>query len=245
MSEQDYLDVVKKLPTPTEEQIENFTQYVSTAHSWYKHLPIKFPGVPFIFYLDPGAGQNIVSDMKTQTLQLEKITKKTPKYHYNMRTTQFYLKEFGHWNYYAPYGSMVGVLSAERFTTNRTQLEVVSPQGQWINVPAELTKKGTAMVNSLLHPRHDFFIARSSAFIQAELENEMREKLKIPSDIDDLMKKVVLNKGKHDPVDKKKIDVLKEELNKLLEQERVKQLKGMKEVMLRFLEACGIREENL
>ena len=51
-SGQGYLDVVRRLPAPTVGQTMRFARFVSMAHSWYKHLPIR-PKVPFVFYLDP------------------------------------------------------------------------------------------------------------------------------------------------------------------------------------------------
>src|SRR4051812_371805 len=53
---QRYVDSVADLPRPTLQQIGEFVEYVSTAHSWYKHLPLIPPGSPFTFYLDPNAG---------------------------------------------------------------------------------------------------------------------------------------------------------------------------------------------
>ena len=34
-----YIELVSDVPFPTHEQKENFIEYVSRAHSWYKHLP--------------------------------------------------------------------------------------------------------------------------------------------------------------------------------------------------------------
>lgn len=52
----DYRRIVSNLPRPSDEQIENFVQFVCTAHSWYKKLPLFPPGVPFRFFVDPAAG---------------------------------------------------------------------------------------------------------------------------------------------------------------------------------------------
>src|SRR5215472_1124014 len=56
LSLDDYLGLVRELPSPTPEQRQNFVDYVSTAHSWYKHLPLCLPGTRFYFYVDPSAG---------------------------------------------------------------------------------------------------------------------------------------------------------------------------------------------
>jgi hypothetical protein len=59
MTGNDYLAIIRQLPRPTLAQTERFARYVSGAHSWYKHLPIRRK-VPFVFFLDPGAGMNLV-----------------------------------------------------------------------------------------------------------------------------------------------------------------------------------------
>ena len=99
----DYLEVIKKLPIPTESQTDQFALFVSDAHSWYKHLPL-YPGQPFFFYLDPNAGRSLV---RTQTgdMVFVDITDDSPLFHYTWQTTEQYRKRFGFWNYYAPYGS--------------------------------------------------------------------------------------------------------------------------------------------
>jgi hypothetical protein len=63
-----YVSAFDALPKPTPDQLRAFPKYVSSAHSWYKHLPLLPPGVPFNFYLDPGAGmqRTITSDGSVQ-----------------------------------------------------------------------------------------------------------------------------------------------------------------------------------
>ena len=68
----DYVGVIRQLPRPTVAQTERFARYVSSAHSWYKHLPIH-PKVPFVFYLDPGAGMSRVHTRTGETA-LERFT---------------------------------------------------------------------------------------------------------------------------------------------------------------------------
>jgi hypothetical protein len=47
-----YVDFLAQTPLPTEQQKQNFIEYVSHAHSWYKHLPLYPPGAPFYFFID-------------------------------------------------------------------------------------------------------------------------------------------------------------------------------------------------
>ena len=52
-SEDGYLDLVRRHPRPSDDQIAAFARFVATYHSWYKHLPRTGRGEPFFFYLDP------------------------------------------------------------------------------------------------------------------------------------------------------------------------------------------------
>ena len=52
-SEDGYLDLVRRHPRPSDDQIAAFARFVATDHSWYKHLPRTGRGEPFFFYLDP------------------------------------------------------------------------------------------------------------------------------------------------------------------------------------------------
>ena len=51
-----YYQVVRRLPAPSDAQISNFIDYVASAHSWYKWIPVVPQGIPFYFYLDPNSG---------------------------------------------------------------------------------------------------------------------------------------------------------------------------------------------
>jgi len=56
MEKYSYIDLVKKLPKPTSEQIDNFIDMFTYDHSWYKKLP-KDRIHDFLFYLNPNAGR--------------------------------------------------------------------------------------------------------------------------------------------------------------------------------------------
>ena len=55
-----YVGSIVEVPLPTAQQRENFVEYVSHAHSWYKHLPLNLPGAPFYFFVDRYAGMDRV-----------------------------------------------------------------------------------------------------------------------------------------------------------------------------------------
>jgi len=102
-STRDYVEIVRQLPQPTLAQTERFARYVSSAHSWYKHLPIH-PKVPFVFYLDPGAGMNLVHTRTGETA-LVAVTDESTRFHYTWQKTEDYRRRFGCWNYRADYGT--------------------------------------------------------------------------------------------------------------------------------------------
>jgi hypothetical protein len=47
LSLRQYVELLAQTPLPTEQHKQNFVEYVSHAHSWYKHLPLYPPGAPF------------------------------------------------------------------------------------------------------------------------------------------------------------------------------------------------------
>jgi hypothetical protein len=151
VSTKDYVGVIRQLPRPTLAQTERFARYVSSAHSWYKHLPI-LPKVPFIFYLDPGAGKNLVQTRTGETALIE-IKDESTRFHYTWQKTEDYRRRFGCWNYHAAYGSSFryagegGVIN-----TGGAGLRILADSGEWVSVPQDLTEKGMALVSAFVHP---------------------------------------------------------------------------------------------
>ena len=88
-----YLDLVATVPVPTQEQKENFAEYVSHAHSWYKHLSLYPPGTLFHFFLDRHAG----CDRKHGTTSVASRVK--TGFHYNQIPTDVYRRAFGYLAY--------------------------------------------------------------------------------------------------------------------------------------------------
>jgi hypothetical protein len=148
---QDYLGVVRQLPRPTVAQTERFARYVSSAHSWYKHLPVD-PKVPFVFYLDPGAGMSLVQTQGGETALVE-ITDESTRFHYTWQKTEDYRRRFGHWNYHADYGtSFMFAGEGGMVSTADPGLNVLTESGDWVRVPPDLATKGTALLSAFVHP---------------------------------------------------------------------------------------------
>ena len=88
----------KGLPTP--EQTAAFAEYVSSAHSWYKHLPLTPPLAAFVFYLDPNAGRQIVRTKDRRWIYTDR-PEGEQFFHYNEMPTTEYHQRFGIWNYHS------------------------------------------------------------------------------------------------------------------------------------------------
>src|SRR5262249_38324203 len=138
-------------------QTERFARFVSSAHSWYKHLPIQ-PKVPFVFFLDPGAGMNQVRTRTGETALVE-ITEESTRFHYTWQKTEDYRRRFGYWNYHAAYGtSFLYAAEGGVISTAGPGLRILAGSGEWASVPADLAEKGTALVSAFVHPCPNFNI---------------------------------------------------------------------------------------
>ena len=151
MDQDDYLTIARSLPRPSLEQISRFAWFVSAAHSWYKHLPPR-RSVPFIFFLDPNAGRNLIQTPTGERAMVD-VTPDSRKFHYTWQTTEDYRRRFGFWNYFAPYGSTFyyetdgGVRKTGHFLTR-----ILNESGAWVLIPRRVNSAGTAKVNALVHP---------------------------------------------------------------------------------------------
>jgi len=157
----DYLNIVRSLPLPTLAQTERFARYVSGAHSWYKHLPL-YPKVPFIFYLDPGAGMNRIHTQSGE-MGLHEVTDESTRFHYTWQTTADYRRRFGHWNYFGAHGS--AFMYSDRggvVDTAGSGPKVFREGDGWIPIPPDLVNCGIARLNAMIHPSPNFMIWMNS-----------------------------------------------------------------------------------
>ena len=83
---QPYLAAVTAHPPPTRSQLVSFADYLSNAHSWYKHLDNP-PGNVFHVYFDPCAMMSTNGEMKEVT--------NGQTWHYSMMNTRDYRERFG------------------------------------------------------------------------------------------------------------------------------------------------------
>lgn len=144
-----YAKVVNKLPMPTQDQTRQFAEFVTSAHSWYKHLEIAPPS-PFVFFLDPNAGRTMVHVSDNEVAFVDN-TDESEQFHYTWQTTEAYRRRFGFWNYEAPYGRTFQYQSAEGIAdTAGSGLLIHSPEGEWLPIPDRLVRVGTAQLTALM-----------------------------------------------------------------------------------------------
>ena len=145
----EYLSLISDIPLPTQEQKENFVEYVSHAHSWYKHLPINQPGAPFYFFIDKYAGYD-------RFLQKDEIAfleaRVTEGFHYSALPTAEYLARFGHLAYSCGYGKTVVLLSDGPVAVPRDDIPAVpADDASLYRLPTEIAEAGLTHLTAVIH----------------------------------------------------------------------------------------------
>lgn len=157
----DYSAVVAEVPRPSPAQVEDFVSYVFGAHSWYKHLPLFWPGLPFVFYLDPSAGlaQRFERD---GTVSFVERREGERFFHYNEMPTRRYLERFGHLMFHAAAGTRVmfvdpvGALQAGGAAlATDAPIKVSSTAHGSVEVPPEVLEAGMVRLTGVIHPLTD------------------------------------------------------------------------------------------
>jgi hypothetical protein len=144
-----YLDLLSDIPLPTQEQKKNFVEYVSHAHSWYKHLPMHQPGAPFYFFLDKYAGYDRFVQ-KDGTAFLE--ARVTQGFHYSASPTAEYLACFGHLAFSCGYGKTVVLLSDGPVAVPRDDIPAVpGDDALMYRLPAEIAEAGLTHLTGVIH----------------------------------------------------------------------------------------------
>jgi hypothetical protein len=139
-----YRNALSVAPLPTPEQTRQFADYVSSAHSWYKHLPLSPPGAPFMFYLDPNAGRRLVQG-KNREWEYQDLPQGEDFFHYSQMPTVEYRQQFGIWNYSTDAGTRFivrGEDGTEKLDTSRTDVEIPQP----------LMEVGTVHLTGFVYP---------------------------------------------------------------------------------------------
>jgi hypothetical protein len=142
-----YREIVKDLPRPSKAQIENFVLAVSEDHSWYKHLPLVPPGVPWWFFVDPWSGfdRTIQAGGRASHIELKgdaaTLGRQLPTREYRSRYGYLACVTTG-WGGFSPAdhpNTTARIWFGGRETVNR--------------VPAEIEEAGRVEVTAVIHPQ--------------------------------------------------------------------------------------------
>lgn len=145
-----YREIVKDLLRPTPAQIDNFVQFVSEAHSWYKHLPLVPPGVPFRFFIDPFSGFDRVIKPGGHVIHKER-TDESQRFHYTWMKTTEYRERFGYLSYsYSGVGTQLFLPSADG-VREFNDLPFFSTNDGEFRIPVEVAQEGTVELTGIIH----------------------------------------------------------------------------------------------
>ncbi len=179
-AENEYLEVVRKLPRPTVEQTMNFIDFLSTLHSWYKHLP--YPkGFAFLFFLDPNAGRHIIYKGVKEYYSKDFWEEDMP-FNEICNRTETYIKSYGYWSYHTNRDNVIWEITEENGMIGKYKhigYNILSPQNKLIIMPDEIKALGTVEINKLIWdfraPIDLYFYEEKSIY---ELEIERAELMK-------------------------------------------------------------------
>jgi hypothetical protein len=157
----DYRTLVSDIPPPSDDQIRDFVEFVSGAHSWYKHLPVLSPGQPFCFFVDPHSGMDRVIQDEGGVAYLPR-TDESFQFHYTWMKTDDYRARFGCLEYSCDAGTSfvlpVAVQKQDIPTEDKGLLDsgtasatiCISGEGEcWL--PREVIDVGTVSVTASIH----------------------------------------------------------------------------------------------
>jgi hypothetical protein len=150
LSLQEYLAVIRGLPLPTSAQRREFVEYVSGAHSWYKHLPRHLPGEPFYFFMDRYAGCDCVVRKDGSRAMVER---EKQGFHYSAIPTAEYRTRFGYLGYACDAGTAVFLVNQEPMAIPRDDVAAVpGDDGHGRGLPHAILEAGKVRLTAVIHP---------------------------------------------------------------------------------------------
>ena len=152
-----YRALADAVAVPSDRQIEAFADFVASAHSWYKHLPLQPPGVAFHFYLDPNAGMDQLVHASGE-VTVRTRTPDTESFHYGWMTTADYRERFGCLAFSCAAGSSVfgtDLVGEETVLVDSNTLHPVLQvdRDSTMRPPKQILDAGTCSLTALVHPR--------------------------------------------------------------------------------------------
>ncbi|GEM_PF-1777331 len=150
---QEYRDIVSTLARPTEDQIDDFIEFVCSAHSWYKPILLLKTKMPyymkFIFYINPHAGMKLEYNWRVGYTARERLDTDEDKIHYTWMTTSEYRRRFG----YLAYNNTIGTNYDKPLSdTDGSYPKVPFIEGKYGAIPDEIMEVCSSLASGIIHP---------------------------------------------------------------------------------------------
>jgi hypothetical protein len=173
-----YKALANMLPLPTGEQIRRFVHYVAHVHLWYKHLRLLPARTPLYFFLDPGAGLQLV---KTGDGRVTAVQRERQGFHYGWLPTAKYREQFGYLAFSRSAETRVQPLDlddAHLIAPDEASRIHDPATGGFYDVPEEVLVAGRTFISGVVHEgassrrhwQHLFAWTRDSSSFDRALE---------------------------------------------------------------------------
>lgn len=145
----EYFNLLSGVPLPSTQQKSEFAEFLSTAHSWYKHLPPNLPGEPFYFFIDRNAGcDRLLQEDGTAVL----VERRERGFHYSDLPTTEYRSRFGYLAFSCSSGTSVFVADWPLVYSRDKVAAVPGDDGKMYGIPSEILEVGEAHLTAIIHP---------------------------------------------------------------------------------------------
>lgn len=145
----EYLNLLSAVPLPSTQQKSEFAEFVSTAHSWYKHLPPTLPGERFQFFIDKYAGCDRLLQEDGTAVLVERLER---GFHYSDLPTTEYRSRFGHLAFSCSSGTSVFVAAWPLVYSRDGVAAVPGDDGKMYGIPKEILEVGETHLTAIIHP---------------------------------------------------------------------------------------------
>ena len=145
----EYLNLLSGVPLPSTQQKSEFAEFVSAAHSWYKHLPANLPGQPFYFFLDKYAG----CDRRLQSNETAVLADRSEQgFHYSDIPTSEYRSGFGYLAFSCGSGTVVFVTKWPVVYSRDKVAAVPGDDGKMYGLPKDILEMGETQLTAIIYP---------------------------------------------------------------------------------------------
>jgi len=145
----EYRSLLSDVPVPSKKQKSEFAEFVSAAHSWYKHLPPNLPGQPFYFFVDKYAGcDRLLREDGTAVV----VERSEQGFHYSDLPTKEYRSRFGYLAFSCNSGTSVFVANWPLVYSRDKVAAVPGDDGKMYGLPKEILETGETRLTAIIHP---------------------------------------------------------------------------------------------